>query len=100
MEILRDSAAYTGRRRSATRAPRPCSIYWPAADARLSISGGVDRQSREPGRQISICPLTEDSMSGVRVLVGTRKGAFILTSDGKRNRWDIAGPHFGGWELY
>jgi photosystem II stability/assembly factor-like uncharacterized protein len=39
-------------------------------------------------------------MSGVRVLVGTRKGAFILTSDGKRERWDISGPHFAGWELY
>jgi photosystem II stability/assembly factor-like uncharacterized protein len=39
-------------------------------------------------------------MSGVRVLVGTRKGAFILTSDGKRERWDVAGPHFGGWEIY
>jgi photosystem II stability/assembly factor-like uncharacterized protein len=39
-------------------------------------------------------------MSGVRVLVGTRKGAFVLTSDGKRGRWDIRGPHFGGWEIY
>jgi photosystem II stability/assembly factor-like uncharacterized protein len=39
-------------------------------------------------------------MSGVRVLVGTRKGAFILTSDGKRDRWQIEGPHFGGWEMY
>jgi photosystem II stability/assembly factor-like uncharacterized protein len=39
-------------------------------------------------------------MSGVRVLVGTRKGAFVLTSDGKRNRWDVSGPHFGGWEMY
>jgi photosystem II stability/assembly factor-like uncharacterized protein len=39
-------------------------------------------------------------MSGVRVLVGTRKGAFILTSDGKRDRWDICGPHFAGWEMY
>jgi photosystem II stability/assembly factor-like uncharacterized protein len=39
-------------------------------------------------------------MSGVRVLVGTRKGAFTLTSDGKRERWDVGGPHFGGWELY
>ena len=39
-------------------------------------------------------------MSGVRVLVGTRKGAFILTSDGKRERWDVSGPHFGGWEIY
>jgi len=39
-------------------------------------------------------------MSGVRVLVGTRKGAFILTSDGKRDKWDVTGPHFGGWEIY
>jgi hypothetical protein len=39
-------------------------------------------------------------MSGVRVLVGTRKGAFVLTSDGKRERWDVSGPHFGGWEVY
>ena len=39
-------------------------------------------------------------MSGVRVLVGTRKGAFILTSDGKRENWDVSGPHFAGWELY
>jgi photosystem II stability/assembly factor-like uncharacterized protein len=39
-------------------------------------------------------------MSGVRVLVGTRKGAFILTSDGNRERWDVSGPHFGGWEIY
>jgi photosystem II stability/assembly factor-like uncharacterized protein len=39
-------------------------------------------------------------MSGVRVLVGTKKGAFILTSDGKREKWDVAGPHFGGWEMY
>ncbi len=39
-------------------------------------------------------------MSGVRVLVGTRKGAFVLTSDGKRERWDVDGPHFAGWEVY
>jgi photosystem II stability/assembly factor-like uncharacterized protein len=39
-------------------------------------------------------------MSGVRVLVGTRKGAFVLTSDGKRDRWDVSGPHFAGWEVY
>ena len=39
-------------------------------------------------------------MSGVRVLVGTRKGAFILTADGKREQWDVSGPHFGGWEIY
>lgn len=39
-------------------------------------------------------------MSGVRVLVGTTKGAFILTSDAKREKWDINGPHFGGWEIF
>jgi photosystem II stability/assembly factor-like uncharacterized protein len=36
----------------------------------------------------------------IRVLVGTRKGAFVLSSDGKRARWDVSGPHFGGWEIY
>src|ERR1700732_3786382 len=40
------------------------------------------------------------SMSKVRVLVGTRKGAFILTADGKRDKWDVGGPHFAGWEIY
>ena len=39
-------------------------------------------------------------MSSVRVLVGTRKGAFILTSDGKRSKWNVEGPIFGGWEIY
>ena len=39
-------------------------------------------------------------MSSVRVLVGTHKGAFVLTSDGKRDKWDVSGPHFGGWEVY
>ena len=39
-------------------------------------------------------------MSSVRVLVGTKKGGFILTSDGKREKWDVTGPHFAGWEIY
>lgn len=39
-------------------------------------------------------------MSKVRVLVGTKKGAFICTADGKRQNWEIAGPHFAGWEIY
>jgi photosystem II stability/assembly factor-like uncharacterized protein len=42
----------------------------------------------------------ESGMSTVRVLVGTRKGAFVLTSDGTRDRWDINGPLFAGWEIY
>ena len=41
-----------------------------------------------------------DKTSSVRVLVGTRKGAFILTSDARREKWDVSGPHFGGWEIY
>src|SRR5258708_12523543 len=40
------------------------------------------------------------TMSGVGVLVGTRKGAFVLTADGKRKDWDVSGPFFGGWEIY
>jgi len=39
-------------------------------------------------------------MSSVRVLVGTRKGAFILTSDARRKDWSVSGPHFAGWEIY
>jgi len=41
-----------------------------------------------------------ENTNGVRVLVGTRKGAFVLTSDAKREKWDVAGPHFAGWEIY
>jgi photosystem II stability/assembly factor-like uncharacterized protein len=39
-------------------------------------------------------------MSGVRVLVGTKKGAFVITSDGARKKWAVSDPHFAGWELY
>ena len=39
-------------------------------------------------------------MTGVRVLVGTSKGAFVLTSDAARRKWEVDGPHFGGWEIY
>src|SRR5499433_3821057 len=41
-----------------------------------------------------------ERMSKVRVLVGTKKGAFILTSDGKRGQWTVEGPYFAGWEMY
>jgi photosystem II stability/assembly factor-like uncharacterized protein len=40
------------------------------------------------------------TMAGVRVLVGTRKGAFVLSSDGTRRSWEVSGPHFAGWEIY
>jgi hypothetical protein len=39
-------------------------------------------------------------MSHVRILVGTRKGAFVLTADGKREQWEVSGPHFAGWEVF
>jgi photosystem II stability/assembly factor-like uncharacterized protein len=39
-------------------------------------------------------------MAAIRILVGTRKGAFILTSDGERRNWSVDGPHFAGWEIY
>ena len=39
-------------------------------------------------------------MSQVRVLVGTRKGAFVLNADGKREKWEVSGPFFPGWEIY
>ena len=39
-------------------------------------------------------------MTRIRVLAGTRKGAFVLTSDGSRAKWEVSGPHFGGWEIY
>src|SRR5512142_1143845 len=39
-------------------------------------------------------------MSNVRVLVGTRKGAFVLTADGRRETWSVSGPHFAGWEIF
>jgi photosystem II stability/assembly factor-like uncharacterized protein len=44
--------------------------------------------------------LEDPGMSGVRILVGTRKGAFILSSDGKRKRWEVSEPLFAGWEVY
>ncbi len=39
-------------------------------------------------------------MTGIRVLVGTRKGGFILNSDEKRENWSVEGPLFAGWEIY
>ncbi len=49
---------------------------------------------------IGVLNKRRSEVSKVRVLVGTRKGAFILTSDGKRQQWEVNGPHFAGWEIY
>jgi photosystem II stability/assembly factor-like uncharacterized protein len=54
---------------------------------------GTKRKGRIAGK-------TKRRGSGVRLLVGTRKGAFVLTADGKRKKWNITGPHFAGWEMY
>jgi hypothetical protein len=55
------------------------------------------------GRQVGARnPLAREEriiMATVRVLVGTRKGAFVLSADGSRRQWKIEGPHFGGWEV-
>jgi hypothetical protein len=45
-------------------------------------------------------PGKPETMSEIRVLVGTRKGAFILASDGQRKQWKVGGPYFGGWEIF
>src|SRR3989442_12019364 len=39
-------------------------------------------------------------MTKVRLLVGTHKGAFVLTSDERRQTWKVDGPHFAGWDVY
>src|SRR6266571_4144013 len=64
----------------------------------MSISRTVVRRTGRAGPWDQL--RKDGSMSGVRVLVGTRKGAFVLTSDGKRGRWDVSGPNFTGWEIY
>src|SRR5688572_19623858 len=58
------------------------------------------RSFRKWNRKTLPGPARSQEMSKVRVLVGTRKGAFVLESDGKRERWSITGPHFAGWEVY
>jgi len=52
------------------------------------------------GLSLSRQPGTSTNMATIRILIGTKKGAFILTSDGTRKEWKVDGPHFGGWEIY
>src|SRR5258706_1785143 len=85
-----EASADAGCAASPARGLRPL-LAGPAARANLAgrwMAGHPDPIPKEP------------CMSGVRVLVGTRKGAFILSSDAKRKKWDVAGPHFAGWEMY
>jgi hypothetical protein len=67
---------------------------WTEKARRAAPSDRDDPVHREPHI------FKESTMSGVRLLVGTRKGAFVLTSDGKRQSWKVTGPHFAGWEIY
>src|SRR5690242_15887893 len=65
--------------------------------------GSFDKSARRPAAGLHGpfgTETKEPDMSGVRVLVGTRKGAFILTSDGARKEWEVSGPLFAGWEIY
>jgi hypothetical protein len=57
---------------------------------------------RTPGKRVPSSAGSDGSkgVSGVRVLAGTRKCAFVLTSDGTRKQWEVSGPHFAGWEVY
>src|SRR5207253_345660 len=70
-------------------------------DAPLRGSARRRRRTRaDTGSSRSLRGREDARMSGIRLLVGTRKGGFVLTADGTRERWDVSGPHFGGWELY
>jgi hypothetical protein len=60
---------------------------------------GQAQETRRP-RSRSWLRIKGAVVTGVRVLAGTRKGAFVLTSDGRRERWEVSGPHFAGWEVY
>jgi photosystem II stability/assembly factor-like uncharacterized protein len=59
----------------------------------------MPKKCPDDGRS-SVAYLNEYNMNRVRALIGTKKGAFILTADGKRERWEVSGPHFAGWEIY
>ena len=39
-------------------------------------------------------------MPRVMVLAGTRKGCFVLESDGDRRDWTVRGPYCEGWPVY
>jgi hypothetical protein len=65
----------------------------------MSTPAKTKPKTTKPGR-IPERSSKKRGTSGVRVLAGTKKGAFVLTSDGKRKQWNIAGPFFAGWEIY
>ena len=87
--------------------PKTGEVYQDDAhrdDKELVDRKGDNWMARRSARDCACRPAFSSSgsqnMSSVRLLVGTKKGAFILTSDGKRERWQVSGPHFAGWEIY
>src|SRR5262249_40744958 len=97
--------------------PRCCSATWVSLvwsrSCRSTSTPGDGGSTLAASTRREVCRIVDvpfddtsessgryDCMSRVRVLVGTRKGAFVLESDGKRDRWSVTGPHFGGWEIY
>src|SRR5713101_988394 len=73
---------------------------WPGLPTGYGQVKPVIMVCRDPGASACLAVQTGAVMTGVRVLAGTRKGAFVLTSDGRRDRWEVSGPHFAGWEVY
>src|SRR5208283_5866556 len=71
-----------------------CGFIWPSP-ARSRATSPLHSYENN-----NLQPNQRKPMSKIRVLVGTKKGAFILTSDGKRKEWKVSGPHFAGWEIY
>jgi photosystem II stability/assembly factor-like uncharacterized protein len=67
----------------------------------FALCSGKNLSQSDTGIGYRQMPVNEEvDMSSVRVLAGTRKGAFILASDGKRKEWKVNGPLFAGWEIY
>jgi hypothetical protein len=106
----KDSGAEPGRRLSEIRFPADRGIAgWVVANDEAALVedtstdprfyGGVDRETEVRTQSLLCAPLRSGDGS-IGVIEGTRKGAFVLTSDGKRERWEVSGPHFAGWEIY
>ena len=97
-------------------ADRPCDYAYTLKITGLKMNAAGAGRSRSDGRSAVGGELKSarvarigvklfsfrgsDAMAQVRLLVGTRKGAFVMTSDGARKNWKISGPHFAGWEVY
>jgi photosystem II stability/assembly factor-like uncharacterized protein len=71
----------------------------PSQSSFLAVETEGRRTSKESGENVA-ADREEAYMSGVRLLVGTRKGAFVMTADGLRDDWNVDGPFFAGWEIY